>query len=225
MEKIKIDIISDTVCPWCYVGIKNLEKGLEPLKSKYEFDIEWHPFQLNPGMSDEGLEYKDYLEKTLGNRTNEAKKAVQEKGTEAGINFQFDKIDSISNTLRSHYLVALAKIENKQTEVAKALYKAFFEEGKNINSIPELKQIGERSGLSSALLDNLDALQERDLLMLVQAEEGFRELGIASVPSFVIDSQFLVQGAQDPEVFTDVIQKIMNPEKESGCGCGSDGCC
>ncbi len=225
MEKIKIDIVSDTVCPWCYVGISNLEKGLESLKGKYEFEIEWHPFQLNPGMPDTGLEYKEYLEKILGNRSNEAKKAVEEKGNATGINFQFDKIEKISNTLRSHYLVALAKVEDKQTEMIKALFKAYFEEGKDINSITELKKIGEQTGLSSALLDNLDSIQENDLLPIVQAEEGFRELGITSVPSFVIESQYLVQGAQDPEVFVDVINKIKNPQPESGCGCGPEGCC
>lgn len=225
MEKIKIDIVSDTVCPWCYVGIKNLEKGLEALKGKYEFEVEWHPFQLNPGMSDTGIEYKDYLEKVLGNRSNEAKKAVEKKGAAAGINFQFDKIDRITNTLRSHYLVALGKVEGKQTEVSKAIFKAHFEEGKEINSIAELKKIGESVGMSAALLDNLDSIQEADLLQIVQAEEGFRELGITSVPSFVIESQYLVQGAQEPEVFVDVVDKIKNPQPESGCGCGPEGCC
>lgn len=225
MEKIKIDIVSDTVCPWCYVGIANLEKALETLKGKYEFEVEWHPFQLNPGMPDQGLDYKSYLEKILGNRTNEAKKAVQEKGKEAGIDFQFDKISKISNTLRSHYLIALAKIENKQTTVSKALFHAYFTEGKDLNSLAELKKVGEDCGLSKALLDNLDSIQEQDLLPLVQAEEQFRELGISSVPSFIIESQYLVQGAQDAEVFVDVVEKIKNPQPESGCGCGPEGCC
>ena len=157
MDKIKVDIVSDTVCPWCYVGIKNLEKGLGALKGKYEFEIEWHPFQLNPGMPDSGLEYKEYLDKILGNRSNEAKKAVEEKGAAAGISFQFDKIERISNTLRSHYLLALAKAEGKQAEVSKAIFKSYFEEGKDINSITELKKIGESVGMSNALLDNLNS--------------------------------------------------------------------
>lgn len=224
MKKVKIDIVSDTVCPWCYVGSNNLLKGLEGLKGQYEFEIEWHPFQLNPGMPDEGMDFKLYLDKILGNRSNEGKKAVAEKGKSSGINFNFDAIGKISNTIRSHYLMALAKVESKQNETAKALFKAYFEEGKDINDIKELKSVGKSAGLSDTLLENLDNIQENDLLPLMKQEEGFRELGISSVPSFIIESQYLVQGAQDPETFIDVINKIHQPQ-DSGCGCGPEGCC
>lgn len=225
MQKVKIDIISDTVCPWCYVGIQNLESAINQLEGKYEVELEWHPFQLNPGISDEGVDFKTYLDKVLGNRSNEGLKAVTEKGEQAGIQFQFDKIEKVTNTLRSHYLIALAKVEAKQTLASKALFKAYFEEGKNINSIEVLKEIGRTIGMSESLLHNLDQITERDLTTILKQEEGFRELGIASVPSFVIESQYLVQGAQDQSVFQDVIQKIFNPEPANSCGCGPEGCC
>jgi predicted DsbA family dithiol-disulfide isomerase len=225
MKKIKVDIISDTVCPWCYVGIKNLEKAIDSMKAEYEFDVEWHPFQLNPGLPDEGMDFKLYLDKVLGNRSNEGKKAVEEKGKKAGIQFEFDKIKLISNTLRSHYLIALAKVEEKQSETAKAIFSAYFENGVEINSIENLKEIGKSCGLSESLLTNLDSIGEEDLLPLLKQEEGFRELGISSVPSFVFESQYLVQGAQDSEVFIDVVEKIHKPQVESGCGCGPEGCC
>ena len=226
MKKIKIDIVSDSVCPWCYVGISNLEKAMESLKDQYEFELSWNPFQLNPDISEEGIAYKDYLEKKFGNRTNEAKKTVIEKGLQAGITFNFDAIEKVANTLKSHYLVALSRKENKQTITSKALFKAYFEEGKDINSIEELKLIGKSVGLSDSITSVLDKIEEKDLLPLVKLEEGFRELGITSVPSFIIENQYLVQGAQEPSVFEEIINKIENAdaEEESSCGCGPEGC-
>jgi predicted DsbA family dithiol-disulfide isomerase len=205
---IEIDIYSDTICPWCYIGLKKLKSAMAEY-SNVEFKLIWRPFQLNPTISLEGLDRKKYLESKFNGKVNASRtyKSIYAAGLKNDIHFQFDKIFTTPNTFASHKLLALAYKFEKQTEVVETLFYDYFIEGVNIGNLDELIRIAKQHNLlSENNFQYLSSNEDNDNLLA--EEKHARELGIKGVPCFIINKQFILFGAQDKKNFLDIFNKI-----------------
>ncbi len=208
MSTVKLDVLSDPICPWCYIGKTNLEKALAAVQD-HPFVIEWHPFQLNPEMPIEGMDRRTYLESKFGGKDAavRAYAPVVEHAEKAGITINLDAIKRTPNTLNAHRLIHWAGIESKQNAVVDALFQAYFVDGKDIGDIATLADIGAAAGMERDVLENLlngdsdtDTIRDRD--------SHSRKMGVTSVPTFIVANQHAVPGAQPPELWAQVIKDI-----------------
>lgn len=189
MKRLTVEVASDVVCPWCYIGKRRLEKALKLLEGEVSVDLRWLPFQLNPGMPREGMPRAQYRKSKFGSlehsRGLDARVAAEGQGE--GIAFAFERIQRTPNTLAAHQLIDLAK---KQDLVVDALFRAYFEEGKDIGDAAVLAEIAARCGVAGW------PQQARDVSEL---EESVRGLGISAVPTFIFERKLGVSGAHPPE--------------------------
>jgi predicted DsbA family dithiol-disulfide isomerase len=210
MKTLKIDIVSDVVCPWCAVGYANLSSALENLSQKMDADIQWHPFQLNPYMPKQGQAIDEHLSEKYGLDASQLKQNKQhliDAGKQAGVEFNFDQRSRIFNTLDCHVLLDFAETQNKQTELKLALFKAYFAEGLNVSDETVLVDAAVSVGLSQQ--DAEMALADEALRAKVKAEEEkYKSLGINSVPAFIINNQYLISGGQPVESFMQALTEI-----------------
>ena len=205
---IAIDIVSDTICPWCYVGKRRLERAL----SGFEADgvrIRWHPFQLNPGMPPEGMDRAEYVAAKFGGA--DAARAVYDRirdaGAEEGIAFAFERMPRTPNTFASHRVVHYAAGEGLQNEAVEALFQAVFVDGRDIGDRETLLDIGAECGLEPvALSEYLASTEDVDALRAEEARS--RRMGVTGVPFFIIGGRYGVSGAQDPAVLRSVVDKV-----------------
>ncbi len=205
---IKLDILSDPICPWCYIGWTNLARALEQ-RPDHPFTVEWHPFQLNPGMASEGMDRRAYLEDKFGGRENaiRAYAPVHEKATEAGLALNLDGIPRTPNTLNAHRLIHWAGIEGRQTPAVLALFRAYFIEAKDIGDIDVLLDIAQGIGLDRAMIATLFA-GDADTSDIRARDAHARSRGVQSVPTFIIASQHAVPGAQPFETWLTIIDDL-----------------
>ena len=210
---IKIDIVSDVVCPWCYIGKRRIEKAMKTLGGEFEFDVNYLPFELNPQMPKEGLNQKEYLSKKFGSeeKYNQITDRVKGVAAEEGLHFDFSKQKISPNTNDAHRLIWFAKKEGKQLEVKEALMKAFFEEGidlsKKENLIAVASSAGLDKGTAALFLDSEEGIAEVRALQALNHQRG-----ISGVPFYIINNQHGISGAQPSEVFVQVIKEaIGNP--------------
>ncbi|MDF0599549.1 DsbA family oxidoreductase [Psychromarinibacter sp. C21-152] len=211
---IKLDILSDPICPWCYIGKTNLDRALEQVPD-HPFEIEWHPFQLNPEMPPEGMDRKEYLEHKFGGRDGaaEAYAPVVEAAENAGLEIDFSSIPRTPNTLDAHRLIHWAGIEGRQTPVAMALFRAYFKEARDIGDTDTLADIADGCGLDAAMIRQLlqsDADRED-----IRARDAWaREHGVTGVPTFVVGQRHAVPGAQPPDLWIKVIEELKETEEK-----------
>lgn len=223
-KNIQIDIVSDVVCPWCYIGEERLRKTTELLKDEYEFTITYHPFELNPHVPDEGLDAKAYFTEKFGSAQRMEQIFAQTTATAKAEGLEFDlSAQSIApNTFNAHRLIALAKTESKQAAAAHAFFKAYFAEGKNLSKKETLVDIMRSVGIDESKVETvLNSNEFED--EVVQAEKLWQSRGISSVPSFIINNRYLVQGAQPPEAFKEVFEQL-HPVVTDAPGCEGDNC-
>lgn len=217
---MQIDIISDTVCPWCYIGKRKLEKALWDFKMDFPaepLDVTWRPYMLDPTIPHEGVERKAYMAKKFGGgeRSKQAAAAIIGAGKLEGINFAFDKIEKSPNTMDSHRLIQWAGTAGVQHEVVSDLFAAFFELGLDIGDADVLVDIAEKNGMDADLVRDLLA-KEADYEQIRQEIMSAQEMGITGVPAFVIDQKFSIPGAQEPETILRVLTRVMsNREKRA----------
>ena len=205
---IEIDIVSDTICPWCYVGKRRIERAL----AGFEADavrIRWHPFQLNPGLPPEGMDRDEYVASKFGGA--DAARAVydriREAGAEEGIAFAFERMPRTPNTFSSHRMVHFAAREGLQNEAVEALFRAVFVDGRDIGDFEALVDIGAECGIDPvALAEYLASIEDVDLLRA--GEERSRRMGVTGVPFFIIGGRYAVTGAQDSAVLRGVIDTV-----------------
>ncbi|MEL6585089.1 MAG: DsbA family oxidoreductase [Pseudomonadota bacterium] len=205
---IKLDILSDPICPWCHIGKTYLFRALEA-RADHPFQIEWHPFQLNPGMPAEGMDRRAYLEGKFGGK-DEAVRAyapVLEAAEAAGLNIDFAAIKRTPNTLNAHRLIHWAGLEQRQTPVVQALFEAYFENGQDIGDIDTLVAIGARAGLEPAMLTRLFA-SDADAEAIQTRDAHTRERGVIGVPTFVIANQHVLRGAQQTDLWLQVMDDL-----------------
>jgi predicted DsbA family dithiol-disulfide isomerase len=198
-----IDIVSDAICPWCYIGKRRLEKALV-MAPQPDLQIGWRPFQLNPDMPAEGMDRKEYLRLKFGDAAGGNRyQAVEDAGRGEGIPFAFDRIKRTPNTILAHRLIRYAQREGRQDEAVETLFRAYFTEGANIGEIDTLTGLAEPMGLDQARLRAfLESSEDDDT---IRAEDKFaRQIGIQGVPCFIIDRKFAVSGAQPPETFLEI---------------------
>jgi predicted DsbA family dithiol-disulfide isomerase len=209
---VKLDIISDPICPWCFIGKARLDRALEA-HPDHPFQIEWHPFQLNPDMPAEGMGRRDYLEHKFGGRDGALKAyaPVLEAAEDAGLKIDFAAIERTPNTLNAHRLIHWAGLESRQTPVVAALFKAYFVEGRDIGDIDTLCEIAARFEMDEAAT-RLMLQGNADAELIRQRDAHARERGISGVPMFIVDNQHAVSGAQPAELWTRVIADITAKE-------------
>lgn len=205
---ITLDIFSDPVCPWCMIGKAHLDRALERI-GDHPFRIEWHPFQLNPDMPKDGADRRDYLEAKFGGQMNAAKAylAVQQAAEAAGVEFNVEKIERQPNTLDAHRLIHWAGLEGRQNAVVTGLFRAYFRDGRDIGNADVLSDIGAAAGMDRAMVARLLATDaDRDDLAARDADA--RAKGVRAVPTFLIARQYVVSGAQPPELWQQVAADI-----------------
>ena len=194
-----LDIYSDTVCPWCLVGKRRLEKALA-LRPEPELTVRWRPFQLNPGMPAEGMPRQEYVALKFSGRGGDAYARIRGVGAEEGIAFAFERIARQPNTLNSHRLIDLAWQEGRQDAVVEALFSAFFLEGRDIGDRDVLAAAAAVAGMDGpSVARYLDG--EEGVERIGGEDAAAREAGISGVPFFVLDGAYALSGAQLPEIF------------------------
>ena len=149
MDKLRIDIVSDVVCPWCVIGFINLQKAIKELNDRIEFEISWKPYELHPEIPQNGYDKKLYLEQKFGNSYGRQSpyKQIERIGSSLGFEFNFHKTERIPNTFNAHRLLWKSKQEGLQTELSEALFKAYFTDGRDVGSIEVLSDIAHEVGM------------------------------------------------------------------------------
>ncbi len=206
---VKLDILSDPICPWCYIGKTNLDRALEK-HPEHPFEIEWHPFQLNPDMPEGGMDRRDYLELKFGGKEGavRAYAPVVEAAEKAGLNIDFAGIGRTPNTLNAHRMIHWAGIEGRQTPVVASLFRAYFDEGRDIGDSDVLADIADSAGMDAAMIRKLlDSDADRE--DIAARDAWAREKGVTGVPTFVVDHRQAVPGAQPVELWERVIGEIV----------------
>ncbi|MEE4317153.1 MAG: DsbA family oxidoreductase [Erythrobacter sp.] len=212
---IKLDIISDPICPWCYIGWANLARALEQ-RPDHTLALEWHPFQLNPDMPSEGMDRRDYLELKFGGKAGalQAYAPVLDHAEAAGLTLHLDRITRTPSTLDAHRLVHWAGIEGRQTPTAVALFKAYFIDGKDIGDKATLAQIAKSVGLDRAMTETL--LQgDADAEEIRARDAHTRARGVTGVPCFVLANQHVITGAQPTELWLNVLDELAGQGAEA----------
>ncbi len=215
MTTVKLDILSDPICPWCYIGKTHLDKALAEVPD-HPFVIEWHPFQLNPDMPREGMDRRDYLERKFGGKDGAVKAyaPVVEHAGNAGLTINFEAMTRTPNTLDAHRLIHWAGIEGKQTEVVDALFQAYFVDAKDIGDHTVLAGVAREAGMDADVAARL--LQgDSDVQAIQDRDAHSRKMGVSSVPTFIVASQHAVPGAQPPELWKQVIKDIQQQLKDA----------
>lgn len=204
----RLDIISDPVCPWCYIGKANLEQALGP-DGESPFDIHWRPYQLNPDMPPEGMDRKTYLESKFGGPDNarEIYGRIETAAREAGLDVDFARIARSPNTLDAHRLIRWAGVEGAQSAVVDALFQRYFTLGEDISDPKVLRDVAEGAGMDADATARLLATDADRAEVRAEAEEG-RAMGVTGVPTFLIGRTYVLTGAQPPDVWSRLIEEL-----------------
>ena len=211
---IKLDILSDPICPWCFIGKAHLDKALAN-RPNHPFTIEWHPFQLNPDMPAGGMDRRTYLEAKFGGKDGavQAYAPVVEHAEKAGLTIDFEGMKRTPNTIDAHRLIHWAGIEQKQTEAVDALFAAYFVQARDIGDTDVLADIADSIGMDAAVVRKL-LQSDADRDDIARRDTHSREMGVSSVPTFIVAQQHAVPGAQPPELWEQVIDELI--EQVSG---------
>lgn len=235
MEKMKIEIWSDVMCPFCYIGKRRLEKSLESFKDKDSIQVEWKSYQLNLDMvTDPNMRIDEYLALHKGMPVEQAQQLnaqVTQLAAEEGLEYNMDKA-VVANSFKAHTFLHFAKASDKQDEAEELLFRSYFTEGKNIDDIEVLKDLAELLGLDAVQFEqavNSGALDDEVKMDIHEA----RQLGVRGVPFFVYNRKYAVSGAQPLDVFVQTLEKSMNEwtgsslklmNDQDGGACDIDGC-
>ncbi len=221
---IKIDIVSDVVCPWCYVGKRRLEQALTKLSDQYNFELEYHPFELNPDMPLEGKNQAEYLGKKFGSqsRYQEITTHMTQVAAQEGLAFHFEKQQISPNTRNAHRLVQFAKTEGKHLELVEALFRAYFTDGVNLSKAENLVEVAVQAGLDRNKVEELLATDD-GLMEVALEEKEIQKLGITGVPFYIINNKYGVSGAQPAETFVQALEQVGSEIALTGESCDIDG--
>lgn len=209
MRTLRLDIVSDIVCPWCYIGLANLQKALEAVGDEISVTIDFHPLQLNPGLPPEGELSADNIARKYGMTPEQARSrggGVRAAAAEAGLAMA-GRPERLYDTFGAHRLLAWAREQGRQQEMKHALFDAYFERGRNISSADVLVEAAMEAGLDAAAAQHV--LARGDYAAEVHDDEiEWRSEGIASVPTMVVDGEFVINGAQAPDRIERALRKL-----------------
>ena len=230
---MKVEIWSDVVCPFCYIGKRKFENALKDFAQKDKVEIVWRSFQLDPEMEVvPGQTLHEYLGKRKGTTAAEGKKmndSMSATAKEVGLKYNLDNA-IINNTLNAHRLLHLAKKNGLQNETKEALFAAYYTDAKNIGDTATLVSIGKSVGLNGVEINSM--LQSDEYIKDVQQDQILaQQIGVQGVPFYVFNNKYAVSGAQATDVFTQVLNKVWEEEKptveilSAGEFCTTDGAC
>lgn len=205
---VKLDILSDPICPWCYIGKTYLDQALSE-RPDHSFSIEWHPFQLNPDMPPQGMDRRAYLEAKFGGKDGALKAyaPIVERAELLGLNIDFAGIQRTPNTLNAHRLIHWAGLEGRQPAIVAAIFSAYFEQGRDISDIDVLCDIAQTAEMQSELIKRL-LNSDADVQDTIQRDRHARERGVTGVPCFIVANQHALSGAQPKELWLSVIDEL-----------------
>lgn len=211
-KSLKIDIVSDVVCPWCIIGYKRLEKAITELGVQDQVEIEWQPFELNPQMPPEGQNVQEHLTEKYGSTIEQQKESQQymsDAGAELGFTFDYFDEMRMANTFEAHILLDYAKAFGRQTELKMRLTKAFFSERMDVSKRDVLKQALLDVGLNAE--EAISTLDDDNARYEVRSKEAFwQQAGVNSVPTIVFNRESGVTGAQPVDVWKRVLTDMLN---------------
>jgi predicted DsbA family dithiol-disulfide isomerase len=210
MNAMKIDIVSDVVCPWCAIGLKSLEAALARLEGQVSAELHFQPFELNPQMGPEGQDIVEHLGQKYGIDAEQIERNqhnIRERGASVGFRFEMDKRSRTYNTFDAHRLLHWAGLEGRELPLKHALLEAYFTHGRNPSDHEVLVQLAADAGL--------DAARAREVLAsgahaeeVKQRERFYLDHGIHSVPAVIVNDRHLISGGQPPEVFEQALRQI-----------------
>jgi predicted DsbA family dithiol-disulfide isomerase len=205
---LTVDVISDVICPWCYIGKRRLEKAIAAANGQHDVQVHWHPFQLNPAMPKAGISRKEYRIRKFGSwgRSLELDAKVFVIGEFEGIHFAFDKTLRTPNTVDAHRLIWLAGQNDCQNAVVEALFRAYFTEGKNIGNPQQLIDVAAEAGLDRQACEAM-LNSEAGLEVIAQAGVRSQRHQLDGVPFFIINNVITLSGAQAPETLLDAFKQ------------------
>ena len=212
-RRMKIDVISDTVCPWCFIGKRRLERALRE-RPEINSEVVWHPFQLNPEMPIGGIDRPTYLRLKFGGSVNaqDVYGNIMNAGASEDLDFNFNAITRMPNSLLSHRLIYFCKDTPHQDTISENLFRSYFFYGLDIGEIDILVGISEESGLNTTDVERY-LHSDKDSSEILKQDKSSRDMGISGVPCFIINGEFVVSGAQEHKVFLQVFDAATAPTK------------
>ena len=214
-SQLKIDIVSDVVCPWCAIGYKKLSKAMEDLNEEILFEVNWKPYELHPEIPTEGFNKEEYYKIKFGNSNGSRDRFnhITEEGKKAGLEFNFDKSKNLPNTFLAHRLLWFSRSKDMQDVIAEALFHAYFTEGRDIGSINELISISTENGLQkSEIKDFLKTDVGSDEIL--REELRAKEMKIFSVPTYIFNKKYLLVGGQEADTFKSYMKKVIEVDSK-----------
>lgn len=212
---VKLDIISDPICPWCFIGKTYLDRALAA-RPDHPFVIEWHPFQLNPEMPAGGMDRRAYLEHKFGGREGAVKVygQIAQTAEAAGLEIDFGAIKRTPNTIDAHRLIHWAGIEGRQTPVVSKLFEAYFQQGRDIGDREVLSDIADSVEMDAAVIRKL-LDSDADVADIRARDAHSRQMGISGVPTFIVAQQHALPGAQPTDLWLKVLSEIMDQDHDA----------
>jgi len=212
---MQIDFISDTVCPWCFIGKRRLARAIA-MRPSITFDVRFRPYRLDPTVPKGGLDREAYLAAKFGKNGGiaEAQRVIAAEGAKEGIEFDFAAIKRAPNTLDSHRLIRWAELTGVQDDVVERLFAAYFENGEDIGDIRVLADIADVSGMDGAqVADMLES--DQDAALVEREDKLAHEMGVTGVPAMIFANKVAVSGAREPDVLVTVIDKALEMASQS----------
>ena len=212
--KLKIDFVSDVSCPWCVIGLRALEQALERVGDAASADIHFQPFELNPQLPREGQDITEHLVQKYGSTPEQLRRnqeAIRDRGADLGFAFELGKRSRVYNTFDAHRLLHWAELEGRQRELKRALFAAYFTDGRNPSDRDVLVEIAAQAGLDPVRAG--EVLESNSYADEVREREQFYvQQGISAVPSVIVNDKYLIQGGQPVEVFERALREIASEE-------------
>ncbi len=208
---IKIDIVSDVVCPWCYIGKRRLEKAMNEVADDFEFTVDFVPFELNQGSQNSDVHIHDYLAQKYGytpEQVEDMSNRVVAVAAQEGIEMNFEDVNFTANTLMAHQLIESVKDLKEKAEIKEALLKAYFTDNVHVGIKDNLIEVAKQNNVRDEYLTEFINTPNTEQVEAKQAH--YKSMGINAVPSFIINDQYLVQGAQEAQTFINTFKSIAN---------------
>jgi predicted DsbA family dithiol-disulfide isomerase len=216
LSKVELDVVSDIMCPWCFIGKRRLEKALSMLDG-IDVEVRWRPYQLDATLPEEGKDRKKYLEDKFGGpeQAREIYSRIEDAGKSEGLDFAFDKIKVAPNTLNAHRVIRWAANEGEeaQQKIVERLFELFFMEGANIGDPAILLEAAKTVGMNTDVMETL-LPTDADRPEVENEIEAARKMGVTGVPCFIINNKYAVMGAQEPQTIAEAIKNAAAEMKE-----------
>ena len=215
-SQLKIDIVSDVVCPWCAIGYKKLSEAMTQLDDQISFEVNWKPYELHPEIPKEGFDKKEYYKIKFGESSgsNDKFNFISEEGKKVGLEFNFKKSKNLPNTFLAHRLLWLCRSKDMQDVLAEALFHAYFTDGRDVGNTDELIEISSENGLNREEIKEFfqTNIGHEEVL---REENRAREMNIFSVPTYIFNKKYLLVGGQESDTFEAYIKKVIEVESKN----------